>query len=161
MSSFRILFLFFLLSFLLLGYWYSGRPCRDTYHPSDMSPLSHLSTLLLLSSTASAFKLFTTHYAGTVSTLTLSKSTAGNGSYGLEVSSSITACGKMPSWLTYSKEKKKLWCSDESFNLNGTLSSFDVGKDGSLVQTAKITTLGGGVNSVVYGKGEGFLAVAH
>ena len=74
----------------------------------------------------------------------------------------MTSCGKMPSWLTLDKESGYLYCSDESFTPNGTLWSYSVSKTGKLTEVANVKTIGGGVNSVVFGSGpERYLAIAH
>ena len=122
-----------------------------------MAPLISLSVASLLP-LASASLLYTTHYSGQVATLNLQKTSSG--SYDLKVTSNITACGAWPSWLTYSADQKVLYCSDESFRLNGSLTTFDVATDGALTQTAKIVTMGGGVNSLIYNGGKN-LAIAH
>jgi hypothetical protein len=108
-----------------------------------------------------AINLFTTHYSGNVSTLSLTRS--GN-KFSLTKTSSITSCGGMPSWLTYDSYDKTLYCSDESFSPNGSLWTYSVNShSGALTPITHVTTLAGGVNSVQYGgsSGKGYLAIAH
>lgn len=128
-----------------------------------------LGYLSLFASLASATTLYATHYSGSVYTLNLSQR---NGNYKLSLASAMTTCGGMPSWLTldcstsalYCTERT-LYCSDETGDAttNGTLTSYAVGRDGSLTQLAKVVDVGGGVHSVVYEGDDGakYLAIAH
>ena len=103
--------------------------------------------------------LFASHYSGTVSTLSL-KSNGAN--YSLAVSAQMTSCGEMPSWLTLDKKFGYLYCSDESFTPNGTLWAYSVSSSGKLTEVANVKTIGGGVNSVIYGNhSKRYLAIAH
>lgn len=119
------------------------------------------------SNTSSTSTLYVSHYDGHVYTLALDTA-AGS----LTLANSVQACGEMPSWVTYDAPSHTLYCVDESGSSansgNGTLSSFNVASDGSLIngtliQTAKATTLPGGVASVIYEDNDGreYLAIAH
>jgi 6-phosphogluconolactonase (cycloisomerase 2 family) len=106
--------------------------------------------------------LYVSHYDGHIYTLALDTIERS-----LTLAGSLKACGDMPSWLTYDSAGRTLYCVDESgFNAsigNGTLSSFIVSSNGTLSQTAKVTTLPGGVASVIYNDidGRNYLAIAH
>ncbi|KAF4210402.1 hypothetical protein CNMCM6805_008677 [Aspergillus fumigatiaffinis] len=128
-----------------------------------------LGYLPLFASLASAATLYATHYSGSVYTLSL---THRNGKYDLSLASDMTTCGGMPSWLTLDCDTstlyctgRTLYCSDETGDAttNGTLTSYTVGKDGSLTQLAKVVDVGGGVHSVVYEGDDGakYIAIAH
>ncbi|EAW11247.1 lactonase family protein [Aspergillus clavatus NRRL 1] len=118
---------------------------------------------LPLFSLASAAHLYATHYSGSLSTLTLDR--AANGSYALSIAASEVTCGGMPSWLTLDATTRTLYCSDETGDASttGSLSTYTVGRDGALTQTAKVVDVGGPVNSIVYEgvRGEKYLAIAH
>ncbi|KAH8704812.1 Lactonase, 7-bladed beta-propeller-domain-containing protein [Talaromyces proteolyticus] len=119
-----------------------------------------LSTLLtmVVAAAAAPSTLFVSHYDGHIYTLTLSSNNS------LTQTGALTACGSMPSWLTYSSATNTLYCVDESGTTgssNGTLSAFTPENDG-LKQLVKTNTLPGGVASVVYTADAGdFLAIAH
>ncbi|RLL93499.1 hypothetical protein CFD26_102243 [Aspergillus turcosus] len=128
-----------------------------------------LGYLALFASLASATTLYATHYSGSVYTLNLSQR---NGNYKLSLAAANITCGGMPSWLTLDCSSsapyctgRTLYCSDETGDAttNGTLTSYAVGRDGSLTQLAKVVDVGGGVHSVVYEGDDGakYLAVAH
>lgn len=108
--------------------------------------------------TSFSAKLWATHYSGTVSTLTFSKS----GSVYSLTATTQTTCGTMPSWLTYDPITETLYCVDEFYS-GGTLSTYSVSSTGSLSQTAKIAIPNNGVHSTLYGgtNGDSFLAIAH
>jgi hypothetical protein len=112
--------------------------------------------------TTTTTTLYVSHYDGHIYTLALDTVKRS-----LTLAGSLKACGDMPSWLTYDSAGHTLYCVDESgFNANfgnGTLSSFTVSSNGSLSKTAKVTTLPGGVASVIYNDidGRDYLAIAH
>lgn len=115
--------------------------------------------LAVCGGTALATNLYTTHYGGNVSTLSLTEC---NGSYTLTKTHTLKSCGMMPSWLTYDTKTEILYCSDEN-SPNGTLTTYAVAEDGAFTELAEVTTIAGGVNSVEYGgiSGNSFLAIAH
>lgn len=64
--------------------------------------------------------------------------------------------------MTLDYAKSALFCIDEGLNSDkGSLSSFKTNKDGSLKKLNKVSTLSGPVSGVLYGKGNGGLAIAH
>lgn len=141
----------------------------------------HLPALFsLLTTTLATQTLYATHYSGQVYTLHLDLPSKANANGNrtdkahLSIASSATTCGSMPSWLTVDHDAGVLYCTDENEDgglltvLAGAVSSGGVssGGDGKLTEVAKTADVGGGVNSVVYGrkskgKGGGYLAVAH
>jgi hypothetical protein len=112
----------------------------------------------IASPSTSRWTLWATHYSGTISTLTFTES---NGAYSL-TSSSQTACGSQPSWLTFDAASGTLYCLDEYWAA-GALYTYRVGTGGLLSQTARINTIANGLHSTFYGgsNGKGYLAVAH
>jgi hypothetical protein len=106
--------------------------------------------------------LYVSHYDGHVFSLTLDTEAST-----LTLTDTLQACGGMPSWLTIDAATSTLYCVDESGTSanvgNGSLSSFAVYADGSLKETAKVTTLPAGVASVIYEghAGKKYLAIAH
>lgn len=141
----------------------------------------HLPALFsLLTTTLATHTLYATHYSGQVYTLHLDVPRHANANSTdkaqLSIASAATTCGSMPSWLTVDHDAGVLYCTDENEE-GGSLTvlagagagagaaSGDGGGDsgGKLKEIAKTPDVGGGVNSVVYGrKGKGgYLAVAH
>ena len=115
---------------------------------------------LSLAGAVSCETLFASHYSGQIYTLDLE----GSGSaYSLTVSSQITGCGGLPSWLTYDQSGKNLYCSDETFSGSGSVSSFSAGSNGALTSTGKATDLAGAVANGIYGgsNGASFVAQVH
>ena len=112
-----------------------------------------------LAASALAENLYATDYSGQV----FSFSASNGSSFSLNKTQELQACGGMPSWLEFDSQTRTLYCSDESFYPNGSLSTFAAAEDGTLTQLAKITTLGGAVNSAVYGgpAGNSYIALAH
>ncbi len=105
---------------------------------------------------ALAATLLVSHYNGNLYSLTLSGSK-------LSVTSSVKACGGMPSWLTLDAEGKTVYCTDESGAGSGsTLTALSVSDTGALKVSATTRTPGGELHSTTYGgsDGKGFLAVA-
>ena len=124
--------------------------------------MGRLATALAIaacSGPALSLNLYTTHYGGNVSSLSLTEC---NGTYALSKTFTFKSCGMMPSWLTYDSKTETLYCSDEG-SPNGTLTSYSVAKDGVLTELATVTTIAGGVNTLEYGGdlGNSYLATAH
>jgi hypothetical protein len=105
--------------------------------------------------------LFVSHYDGQVYTLQLTNNSAGQ--YTLAQSSVITACGGLPSWLTYDAANSNLYCTDETMYGSASVSSFKASAQGVLSNTVKATTPYGGVANTLYGgsDGKGYIATAH
>lgn len=104
-------------------------------------------------------RLWATHYNGNVYTLTLDQNK-------LSITDTQKTCGKMPSWLTFDAESRIVYCSDEDGtadpSTHGSLTAYRPARDGKLHQLASVKTVGGGVDSVIYGVGEEkFIAIAH
>ncbi|KAL4742827.1 Lactonase, 7-bladed beta-propeller-domain-containing protein [Aspergillus similis] len=112
--------------------------------------------------------LYATHYStSSIYVLTLTHS---NNTYSLVETSSLKTCGKYPSWITLDASTRTLYCSDEygwrnaDQAVNGSLTTLNVGEDGSLSEEAVTGTApGSGVHNVVYegNGGEKYLAIAH
>ena len=119
---------------------------------------------LLFSCYVRASLLYVSSYAGTVTTLNF---THGATSCDLKNISTINSCGPDPSWLTWEPVNRNLYCSGEqTIAGNGSLTVLSSDANGTLTEMTKELTLNGGVNSVLYGKGNGtgnasFIAVAH
>lgn len=123
-----------------------------------MAPLvPSLSALLCLLPSASwAANLLVSHYNGNLYSLSHSGSS-------LKVTSSLKACGQMPSWLTLDAAAGKVYCTDEGGAGRGsTLTSLNVAADGSLKVDKTARSPGGEVHSGLYGgsDGKGFIALA-
>ncbi|GKT41515.1 putative 6-phosphogluconolactonase [Colletotrichum spaethianum] len=102
--------------------------------------------------------LYAASYAGTVTSLDLQVSEAGTT---LKAIASTTACAANPSWLTLDQSKSLLYCADRGLtNPNGTLVSFKKTGNGTLLPLGSLSTIKGGVSSVVYGKDGGRIALA-
>jgi 6-phosphogluconolactonase (cycloisomerase 2 family) len=113
---------------------------------------------LFLLDVASAATLFASHYSGTINVLTL---TGSGTSYSLTQSSSLKIQGQ-PSWLTFDTSSRTLYAADETTFGSGSVTSISASTSGILVQTGRVTAVGGGVANVVYGTGSTtFIATAH
>ncbi|KAL2817007.1 Lactonase, 7-bladed beta-propeller-domain-containing protein [Aspergillus cavernicola] len=127
--------------------------------------LFYLATLLFGSSVIASgpSRLYAASYAGTVSSLSLTKS---GPNYELTTLSQTTDCGTSPSWLMLDKQNEVLYCLDEGVDLpNATLTSFQIKSNGSLARITQLSTLSGPVASEFYSApglpGRKFFAVAH
>ena len=105
-----------------------------------------------------AATIYATSYSGTVDTIGIARNSSG--AYTLAHTASIAACGGMPSWLTLDKAAGVLYCANEA--VPGSLSAFSVGSSPNLTLTAVAGTIGGDVNSHVYGGrwGDSFIVLA-
>lgn len=127
---------------------------------SFKSSLSALLCLVPAVSLAATSNLLVSHYNGNLYTLTL---TTGSGTPSLAVTSSVKACGQMPSWLTLDKEGGMVYCTDESgANTGSTLTALTVAANGALKVSGTDKTPGGELHSTLYGgsDGKGFIAAA-
>lgn len=77
----------------------------------------------------------------------------------LAVKSLTSGCGATPSWLAQDSATNRLFCLNES-KTNATISSYNIGKDGSLSSLNTISALPGAAHGALFGQGNG-LAVAH
>lgn len=119
--------------------------------------------LMALASGAAATRLFVTSYAGTLTTLDLSKSPTG---YDVHSVASTNSCSPSPSWLTLDKPNKLLYCIDENTSQgypdgHGSVNSYLINDNGTLSQTARVSTSAGPVSGVLYGDETPALALAH
>lgn len=123
---------------------------------------SKLSLSTLAVPQAAAVNLWATSYGGGVATLNLWQ--GGPGQYALNVTAFLngtTSCGPEASWLTKYSAKNVVYCVDEAWGQpNGSVTSFNISKDGTLALFDTQVTLGSPVSTVVYNDGKA-LAVAH
>lgn len=97
--------------------------------------------------------LFVSSYVGTISTLQLSKFS--NGSYSLDTLSVNNVTTDNPSWLHKDPHNGILYCLNEGLSVvNGSISSFAVGDDGSLSLLGNELTINGPVSSVLFNGGK-------
>lgn len=132
-----------------------------------------LFSVLSLPALAAASNLYVSHYNGNVYSLALTSipgpQDRNDGSaavkYTLSQTAALKTCGSMPSWLTFDASTRVLYCSDESGSRTspGSLTALAAAADGRLSEIAKVDTIGGGVNNVIYNRDDGkkFIAIAH
>ncbi|KZF19265.1 putative isomerase YbhE [Xylona heveae TC161] len=119
-------------------------------------------SLVALATSAAAKNLFVSSYAGSITSLSLTESY--DGYYDLRAVSSTNASSPNPSWLTLSPQHRTLYCMDEGLEVpNGSLTSYKVHDDGSLVKLDRKATISGPVSGVIYNgvKGSSAMAIAH
>ncbi len=105
-----------------------------------------------------ATNLYVSSYMGNITSLSLTKL---GPYYTLEAVSTNLGCAPNPSWLELDKSVEILYCLDEGLTVpNGSLSSYSLSTDGTLTQLARVTTISGPVNSVIYGPDNGMRAIA-
>jgi hypothetical protein len=105
-----------------------------------------------------AVNLYVSSYAGTITTLQLSRDEYG---YSLETLAVNSGSAPQPSWLEKNKYNGIIYCVNEDWNRkNGTIASYRASASGALTQIDIHDTIGGPVSEVVYNGGKG-LAVAH
>lgn len=122
-----------------------------------------LAALLLAGGVSATNLLYVTSYSGTLTTLNMTSTSPTGGKYpAMKVVATNNGCTTSPSWLTLDHCKAQLFCIDEGLTTpGGSLSSYRTNSDGTLSQLGKVTTAGGPVSGVFYGKnGKGF-AMAH
>ncbi|KAE8373334.1 Lactonase, 7-bladed beta-propeller-domain-containing protein [Aspergillus bertholletiae] len=119
---------------------------------------SALALSLALPSLSTAARLFATHYDGKVYSLNLEEQ---GDKFSLTKTHDLTTCGGAgsASALTVDSNRKLLWCVGEG--TPGALTALKVEDDGKFNEAAKVETRPGGVDSVMYGKKQEFLAIAH
>ena len=115
--------------------------------------------LAALAATGTATTLYVSSYAGSVTTLSLTKSYS---SYDLTNTSSQN-CGSSPSWLELDKANGILYCIDEGLTTpNGSINTFKTSVNGVLSPIERHDTITGPVGSIFYNPGkEGAIALAH
>ncbi|KAH7029825.1 Lactonase, 7-bladed beta-propeller-domain-containing protein [Microdochium trichocladiopsis] len=110
---------------------------------------------LLLAIPASADILFATSYNDhTVTSLRLEGST-------LSVVGKNLDCGSEPTWLTLDKTKSRLYCLNEGWGGNASLTSYQTRADGKLTTLDILPVLKSPVSSTLWGANNERLAVAH
>ncbi|KAK7940819.1 uncharacterized protein PG986_013206 [Apiospora aurea] len=114
-----------------------------------------LSLLLLLASPTAAVKLWATSYNDhAIYTLNL----AGKG---LTVTSKSLDCGSEPTWMTLDKGRSTLYCLNEGWGGEGSLTSYKINDDATLQTLDILPTLKSPVSASLYGPNNNGLAVAH
>lgn len=136
-----------------------------------LPPFLLLATATATVATQASGFLYVSSYSGNTTTLDLSAACSAGGCGGaitsgvplLRTVSSTNGCAGSPSWLTLDRTKPVLFCVDEGLTTaKGSLSSFATSAHGDLRRLDKVSTLGGPVSGVMYGKGQKRgLAVAH
>lgn len=116
--------------------------------------------LAALAATGAATTLYVSSYAGSVTTLSLTKSYS---SYGLTNTSSSQDCGLSPSWLELDKANGILYCIDEGLTTpNGSINTLKTSADGVLTPIEHHDTIAGPVGSIFYNPGkESAITLAH
>jgi hypothetical protein len=112
---------------------------------------------------AMASRLIAASYAGTVASLSLSRS---GENYELTTVSQTNECGASPAWLMLDGAHEILYCLDEGIgNPNATLTSFKLHTNGSFSKVKQLHTLAGPVASAFYTPAQRpdhkFFAIAH
>ncbi|KAG9238730.1 Lactonase, 7-bladed beta-propeller-domain-containing protein [Amylocarpus encephaloides] len=103
-----------------------------------------------------AANIFVSHYTGTVQSLTLKES---GGGYTLVSNGSVNVGGQ-PSWMTYDRDTRTIYNTDETGFGSGILTAVSAAPGGGMSLSGKATgVMLGGVHSTLYGPG--YLAVAH
>ncbi|KAL9048146.1 MAG: hypothetical protein Q9206_006214 [Seirophora lacunosa] len=97
---------------------------KNNMHSTSFAPLA-LAALVATSASVSATRLFASSYAGTITTLDLSK--VGNASYTLAKLDTNNACAPNASWLQIDVKHRNLFCLDEGMAIgNGSLTSLKI-----------------------------------
>lgn len=116
-----------------------------------------LSLLLAAAAPSSAVFLYATSYNDhAVTTLDLNV----EGGKLTTLSKSLD-CGSEPTWLTLNKADKVLYCLNEGWSGNSSITSFKTTANGTLATLDIIPVLKSPVSSTLYGPGKSGLAVAH
>jgi 6-phosphogluconolactonase (cycloisomerase 2 family) len=79
----------------------------------------------------------------------------------LTVVSKSLDCGSEPTWLTLDYEKSVLYCLNEGWGGNASLTSYKTNPNGTLSPLVDISLLKSPVSSVLYGPNKSGLAVAY
>ena len=113
--------------------------------------------LVALAPRALGANLAASHFSGTLFSLSFDNNTDT-----LSVTSEATGCGRMPGWLDFQSDARRLYCFDESWFGSGILAEFSVGCDGKLTLTGQARTTGQSVHGALYGgpDGRAFVATA-
>jgi 6-phosphogluconolactonase (cycloisomerase 2 family) len=118
--------------------------------------------VLSLAFKTEATRLFVASYAGTITTINVSKDHSSG--YSLQETTSTLACalpGSPPSWIVLDKKGETLYCTNPGQDLpNGKLFSLDVEKNGSLTPLNSIDTPLSAAYAAIYNNNNA-LAVAY
>jgi hypothetical protein len=134
---------------------------------SENSLLKMVTTRQLLGSLLSVFTLvasqdlYVSHYSGYVARICLQWGSAGNVT--LTQGDTLYTCGgdsRLPAWITFDSSTRIIYCTDENWTGNGSLTTISAPESGPLKQIANVTTPISGVHNTLYGNGK-FAAVAH
>lgn len=121
-----------------------------------LEEMATLTTLLsmLLAAPASASILFATSYNDhALTTLSLTGSS-------LSVVSKSYDCGSEPTWLTLDHAKSLLYCLNEGWGGNASITSYKTGVNGALTELDVLPVLKSPVASTLFGSDDSYLAVA-
>ncbi|KAK6865528.1 hypothetical protein PG995_002056 [Apiospora arundinis] len=123
---------------------------------NDVAPKGLLSLLLLTASpTAAAVRLWATSYNDhALYSLRLQYKD-------LSVTSKSLDCGSEPTWMTLDKGKSTLYCLNEGWGGNSSITSYKVNEDASLETLDILPVLKSPVSAELYGPNNNGLAVAH
>lgn len=121
---------------------------------NDTIPRGLLS-LLLVASPVAAVRLWATSYNDhALYSLRLQYE-------GLTVTAKSLDCGSEPTWMTLDKGKSTLYCLNEGWGGNSSLTSYKVNEDASLETLDVLPVLKSPVSAALYGPNNNGLAVAH
>lgn len=122
----------------------------------DKMTVSTLLSVLLASSSASATFLFSTSYNDhSLNILSY------NGS-SLSALAKNYDCGSEPTWLTVNTAKRALYCLNEGWGGNASITSYSIESNGSSVRTREVLpTLKSPVASTLFGTNQENIAVAY
>jgi hypothetical protein len=119
-------------------------------------------SLVLPSLTLAACQnLYVSHYSGYVATIALE--TTSSGAYTLTQKQTLQTCGgdpRLPAWITLDSASRTIYCTDENWTGNGSLTTISAPPGGNLKELATVITPISGVHNTLYGNGR-FVAVAH
>lgn len=121
---------------------------------TNVTPKGLLS-LLLVAPSAATVKLWATSYNDhAIYTLNLAHQ-------GLAVTSKSLDCGSEPTWMTLDKGKSTLYCLNEGWGGEGSLTSYKVNEDSTLKTIDILPVLKSPVSATLYGPNNNGLAIAH
>ena len=116
------------------------------------APSNNEATLGNLDPLTSSFyeaTLFVSSYSGVITTLSLTNNL---GAYALTSTANHSGCAPSPSWLVLDKPNDVLYCINEGLNVpNGSVSSFKIQSNGTLLQNVNVTTQAGPVSGTLFG----------
>ncbi|ORY04945.1 Lactonase, 7-bladed beta-propeller-domain-containing protein [Clohesyomyces aquaticus] len=123
-----------------------------------MAPVTSLvlPLLTLLSSQASAVKLYAAHFSGSVYVLDATLPSSTSSAASISMSSKASGCGVTPTWMYLEKDSRTMYCFDESWAGSGVLSTYSFPQGASsLTLQASAKTPGNSVHGSLYGGKDG------